>query len=373
MKKIAKFTWLYNDNYGTLLQAYALQKIIQNEGYQIIDINYRASNITKLLNLITSRNSLSLFLEKFQNRKCDKLLKNRFLNRTKKNKDFINKNIMTTDLVTNKRELKKLLNSYDILICGSDQIWSPKLFNPPYYFSFVKDNIKKIAYAPSFGNITTTNWKKNKITNYLSRFDFISTRENEGRVFIHELCKIDAKVVLDPTFLIDRETWEGKAIEFKNKKKYAVCYLLTYNHLYVEAIKKYCDERKVELIIIPSKNSKFSNYYRQEIEIDPFEWIGIIKSSEIVFTDSYHCCIFSIIFNKKFYLFKRFDDKNICSQNSRIYTLAETFKIHDRIIDSKTFFKLNDGVISYDDINHILKVKIEESKGWLFDCLKKVC
>ena len=166
MKKIAKLTWLHNGNFGSVLQATALQRYLIEQGYDVVDLDYNASLSEKLKNWIRNKNSLKLFWGKFEEIKRKKEHKkfDKFEERNKKISEFEKKWIKRSVLCRKPQELKKESEKYDIFICGSDQIWSPALMNSIFYLDFVPNCKRKIAYAPSFGVVTTTAEKKKKIT-----------------------------------------------------------------------------------------------------------------------------------------------------------------------------------------------------------------
>ncbi|MFR7511687.1 MAG: polysaccharide pyruvyl transferase family protein, partial [Muribaculaceae bacterium] len=189
MSKIGILTWLHNENYGSVLQGYALQKFLIDEGFDAEHIDYNASIKTKVLNLIKNRNSLKLFIEKWNFYQIKKVCKNPNLLKMRSHRfnDFKVKNMRLSERYTNPEELKGTNGKYDIYISGSDQIWSPMLLNPVFYLSFVEDKYKKIAYAPSFGVSSIPEIKKNKIAEMLNKYDRISVREEQGTKIVNQL------------------------------------------------------------------------------------------------------------------------------------------------------------------------------------------
>lgn len=372
-KKIAIMTWLYNGNYGTVLQAYALHTFVKNAGYDVENINYKSSLKTKLKNWIVNKNSPALFVGKFK----EKFSKTDSVANEKRNEnfsDFLKSNIKLTELASSPDELLKFGNNYDAFICGSDQIWSPYLMNPPYFLSFVPDNKPKIAYAPSFG-VTSTSAKKEKmICDFVKRFDYVSVREKQGSDFLKRITGRDYPVMVDPTMLLERKDWEKCIGDRIEKEKYIFCYMLTYNQKYVNAVKEYADKNKLKVILI-KKDIGFENTGFTIVEdAGPQQWLNYIKYAENVFTDSFHGAIFSIIYHKEFVLFKRFSDKSGASQNSRIYTLTEMLNIKDRIVDEASLDKIgNMSAVDFEKTDCIMQTNAKKSGDWLLDALEKVC
>lgn len=372
-KKIAIMTWLYNGNYGTVLQAYALHTFVKNAGYDVENINYKSSLKTKLKNWIVNKNSPALFVGKFK----EKFSKTDSVANEKRNEnfsDFLKSNIKLTELASSPDELLKFGNNYDAFICGSDQIWSPYLMNPPYFLSFVPDKKPKIAYAPSFG-VTSTSAKKEKmICDFVKRFDYVSIREKQGSDFLKRITGRDYPVMVDPTMLLERKDWEKCIGDRIEKEKYIFCYMLTYNQKYVNAVKEYADKNKLKVILI-KKDIGFENTGFTIVEdAGPQQWLNYIKYAENVFTDSFHGAIFSIIYHKELVLFKRFSDKSGASQNSRIYTLTEMLSIKDRIVDEASLDKIgNMSAVDFEKTDCIMQTNAKKSGDWLLDALEKVC
>lgn len=372
-KKIAIMTWLYNGNYGTLLQAYALHTFVKNAGYEVENINYRSSLKTKLKNWLVNRNSPALFVGKFK----EKFSKKDSVANEKRNEnfsDFLKSNVKLTELASSPEELVKFGNSFDAFICGSDQIWSPYLMNPPYFLSFVPDNKPKIAYAPSFG-VTSTSAKKEKmICDFVKRLDFVSVREKQGSDFLKRITGKDYTVMVDPTMLLERKDWEKCIGERIEKEKYIFCYMLTYNAKYVNAVKEYADKNKLKVILIKNDTGFENTDFTVVEDAGPQQWLNYIKYAENVFTDSFHGAIFSVIFHKELVLFKRFSDKSGTSQNSRIYTLTEMLDIKDRIADESSLEKIgNMKTIDFEKTDCIMQTNAKKSGDWLLNALEKAC
>lgn len=372
--KIAKLTWLHNGNYGSVLQAYALQKFLLDNNYDVIDLNYRASFKVKLWNWFINHNSVKLFADKYNEFKIlrNKEYAEKFSPRKKKFEDFKNKNIRMTKLCKTPAEIKKVSKDYDIFICGSDQIWSPALMNPVFYFSFLTKEQVKISYATSFGVTKTSNGKKEKIKRLLGDFNNISVREEQGEKLVKELINKDVPVLIDPTMLIDKKTWEicaGNNPVYDGK--YIFCYLLTPNETYIENVRKISKEKELPVVIIPTVKGPFNTGFSEIFDSGPEEWINLIKNASYVYTDSFHGAIFSMIFHKEFVLYKRFSDNEKSSENSRVYNLTKLFGVEERLIDEKSFDKIKDLCkIDYNQIDNIIKAEASKSGSWLIKAIK---
>lgn len=372
MSKIGILTWLHNENYGSVLQGYALQKFLIDEGFDAEHIDYNASIKTKVLNLIKNRNSLKLFIEKWNFYQIKKVCKNPNLLKMRSHRfnDFKVKNMKLSERYTNPEELKGTNGKYDIYISGSDQIWSPMLLNPVFYLSFVEDKYKKIAYAPSFGVSSIPEIKKNKIAEMLNKYDRISVREEQGTKIVNQLTGRIVRSVLDPTMLLTEDKWEKVAIKPKDEK-YVVCYFLTFNKEYYEKAKEFADRKNLKLILISTTKETYTLDCDIRIDVGPSEWLGYIKYADYVFTDSFHGCVFSMMFEKIFFIFKRFSDSNANSQNSRIYNFINIFGMDNILVNDINKFDFYSEInIDYVKIKETLNEESKKSADWLIGAIE---
>ena len=206
-------TPFHEQNYGTKLQACAMQTIFSNLGYEVevIDYLHTSSFKGKLKSLVSPSkvaNKLKNVKQKKNNSSSPEYLRcigerNRAFN------SFVNGNINTTRPFRNLDELGRYSKRYDAVICGSDQIWLPSHIKNGYYnLSFVPDGVKRIAYAPSLGISSLEQKDRKMYAEFLGRFDALSCRENSGCEIINSISKKQAVVVLDPTLMVERDEWD---------------------------------------------------------------------------------------------------------------------------------------------------------------------
>ena len=199
MARIGIMTFLHNDNYGSILQAWALQNAVRSLGYDAEHIDYVPSQTEKMKNLLCSGNSPRLILDGMKKRSASRGLNEGF-------DAFRQTQMILSPICRDQSALAHQALSYDALICGSDQIWSPTWLNPAYFLNFTKK--PKVAYAPSLGVSTMTDSAKGrKIAALTKGFAAISVREEEGAALLQTLIGKKPAVMPDPVMLLPREKW----------------------------------------------------------------------------------------------------------------------------------------------------------------------
>jgi hypothetical protein len=326
MKKIGILTWHYYNNYGSTLQAYALQKFLKDIGYDNEIINYRnpafGSNIVFKENIKVILSVINSFLRLNDYRSYPFEL-------------FRKKYLKVSRVYYKGEDINA--RPYSALICGSDQIWAPNVLNAVYMLDFAANmTVKKISYAASLGLTMIPDKLKTTYENYLKRFNNISVREDSGRDILRSL-GIESSVVLDPTLLISPLEWQ----KIENKPgnidgKYIFCYFLNGEHTYRDKVAEFSKLHNIKVIGI-SSNPKDHDWINILNNIGPREFLWLVHNAEYVFTDSYHGTIFSIIYNRRFVSLRRFSEKDSISQNSRIDQLKMWFAINDNVFNINNY------------------------------------
>lgn len=363
--KIGIVTWHYNSNYGTLLQAYALQEIIKKFGYSPEFVNFRPNLNTSKKKLVRKLKDLYIMLFRpglYNNRKL--------LYR------FIDQNFSLGKLYYSYNDLCKEADKiYDVGICGSDQIWSNNTgtINPFYYLDFL-DESKRISYASSIGRNRIPDNLVTDFGKYVNKIRYLSIREEKGAEIIKEITGRDAEVVLDPSLLLDKDEWLEKIEDKKPvspKEKYIFLYILGDNEEHVEYAKQVSKITGLKLIAIETKYGKVKDL--ELIPADPFDFVELVNNASYVLTDSFHGLAFSINLEKQFAVFKRFRDDEKKSQNSRIYNLLKKTNLEDRLIlsDESVSF-LSDNIIDYNSVKPLLEEERKRSLEFLSSSIKSV-
>lgn len=319
--KIGILTQPLRTNIGGLLQNYALQQVLKRLGHKPVTLDpdpYHHVSITVLAKRLILKllgKKIAIFVEKELNRPA----------RTKcKNSDkFIKRNIKCFRYC-NKNQFRSL--DLDTYIVGSDQTWRPKYNRGRLgnmFLDFTQEmNVKRVAYAASFG---TDEWEyteeeTSKYSVLLQMFDFVSVREKSAVRICKERFNVDAIHVLDPTLLLSNEDYIR--IIKKDKATKSSGDLLVY-FLDETDDKKLLEEKVVkDYSLTPFYVNKHDK--KQEItpQIPVSQWLRGFYDAKYIITDSFHACVFAIIFNKPFILYANMD-----RGYARYQSLFETFDL----------------------------------------------
>lgn len=300
MMKCSILTFHSVYNYGAVLQAYALKKYVSSKDIQVDFINYVPK---KILNVY----SLNPFRKPFGVRTCVRRIRNLKNQKSQKQVfDSFFKTELGCDI--NSVDEKNYYNSLkesDIAICGSDQIWNDTITGEikKYYLEGEFPNLRKVSYAASFGKKTLSNFQKNCIKECLPQFDSISLREEDGKAAIEQAIDQSVSVVLDPVFLLPRETWIEMAdnIQIPVSGKYVLFYALKKNRNLEVHTQKLSETLGFPVYIIHPTGVIQSVKGKQLFNVGPVEFLKLIKDAECVCTNSFHATAFSIIFRKKYF------------------------------------------------------------------------
>lgn len=371
--KIGILTLRLHNNYGGILQAYALQKVLQQMGHDVTLID--KSRFIKLPLFSFSRYYLyfkRLILKIISDRslpvRWDKKFNDDMAIMSTNTYPFILKYIKRIEANNNYSNIKQ--DDFDAFVVGSDQVWRPKYFGqtiiPCAYLSFAKEwNVKRISYAASFG---TEDWEYTEeqtaeCKELIRLFDAVSVRESSAV----ELCKkhfdTSAMHVLDPTMLLDASDYI-KLFEDENTAQSPgslMCYILDENKEKQEVVS--CIEQTLHLKSF-SVNSKYEVAdapMEERIQLPVEVWLRGFNDAEFVITDSFHACVFSILFEKPFIVY--------CNKNrgmARFHSLLSIFGLENRLItNSEDALRVINEHINWEAVNVKKKEWQEKSLNFL--------
>lgn len=369
-------------NLGGLLQSYALCRHISNNNDWIAEQMLLEIYIKGTHRCICT---LHLPIKKIYHiiyLKCLKIL-NIFIYKNKKRRKIIldfREQVVPHGGIYNALNISTSISNNDIFIAGSDQIWNPAWTEDAYFLNFVPDNNGKIAYAASIGANEVPQDFLEHVVPYLRRFDFISVREESAKEILQPYLDQEIKVTLDPTLLLPQEEWDKIAVQPMIPQPYIFVYLLGEKRAHRRLIKKFARTLGLKIAFLPHVHFHFNpadcffadyNLY----DVGPAEFVGLVKNAEIVITDSFHGCVFSIIYGRKFWALKRHKDSDPQNMNSRLYTLFDSLGLGDRLIENEdACYDANflDKPIDYDGVTAKLNAQRKESADFLLNAIKTV-
>jgi len=375
--------WDAFDNYGGILQTFALQKYFRDQGHDAFVIRYKikktkltdvksvVKNVLFKLNLLGKERSENIKSERLRLR--EKLFALKKAEERKFDK-FRDKNIVLSESIfTSLKDVKKNYPIADVYITGSDQVWGRSLnnsFEPFFYLDFGRPETTRIAYAASFGSAAFPCENESRFNELVEKFDRVSVRENEGVAICSKL-GIKAERCIDPTFLLNVDVYESLAEPCKQKKPFAFFYTVNIGKsedIYWDECLHLLKKKGVTLVVTTAsgyENAKenFPSAIYDYATVGG--WLANMKNAKIIFTSSFHGLVFAILFKKDFICLplKGFSQRG----NERLIDLLTLCGLQNRYAQNfDDVCKLIGKPIDYTAIdNSCLQNLIEKSKKFL--------
>lgn len=358
-KKIGIVTIYDLGNYGNRLQNYATVRYLSNMGYDaetlIINQNSMKQMAKKAAGFLKIRKKPSKHWNLQQESKEHvEGLSPSERNRYKLFKEFSYRYTNPAKVHYWKEFPWGLRNKYDYFISGSDQVWNPLIGQGVdwEFLSFSKKE-KNISWSASFGISEIPEVHRQKFKNYLMNIRNISVREDTAVSIVHELTGKKAELLIDPTMMITSDEWRGlaKSPEIKVPRKYVLAFFLGgQDEQRREQIRALADKNQCEVINLMDEACALL------YKTGPAQFIYLIEHADLICTDSFHACVFSILLDKPFYAFNRMGHGE--SMSSRISSLLSKFELTDRMFNVENIEK-NDFGHNYE---HVYKILEEERK-----------
>lgn len=378
MMKIALFTCHRDPNYGSMLQAYALYKALQKMGFDSEYIDYTISNDPNLP-LRKIKRKIKWPLRRLRDLVYPTKPTGEFgFLKTKEFADLITAYkkfhmqyipVSTKKYYSDTIRMKFDVSSYDNYIVGSDQTWSPILYNPkaPYFLDLC-DFPRKNSYAPSFGTVDIPEFYISILKQKLKSFDNISCRELVNSIKLSQLLDRKVNHVLDPTLLLSQKDWDEIAKKPVINGDYVLAYILGEKDCVINFAERLGRKYNLPVYYIVTR-PKYLCMQNSLNGVGPADWIGLIKGARYIVTDSYHGCLFSVNYCKDFYAFSKRDGGLDNKDNIRIIEFLKMIGLESRFQDGLDSQFLND--IDYNKCNNIIIEKRDESIGYLYNCVHK--
>lgn len=333
-----------HENYGGILQAYATASFFENKGisYELIRYTKKKTLPESLRDLprLANRVWLNSRYEGVQRKISLKLHPDYARNNQIRMRSFAAfKNWAFhhySDEYVGYAALCSASKKYSAIVTGSDQLWSPAGL-PTNFFNlmFVNDDVLRISLASSFGVNEIPWYQKRRTKQYLERIPYISMRENRGSEIVEELTGRNVPVVLDPVFYLSKDEWlERIPNEDTINEPYILAYFLGANPEFRKEVTRFATSKGLKIVSLRHMD-QYVQYDEQfgdlaPYDVDPRRFLNLIRNAEYVFTDSFHGTAFSIMNQKQFVVFNRYNDNAVYSKNSRIDTLCRNFALENR-------------------------------------------
>lgn len=360
MQKVKMLTFHNAENYGAVLQAYALKETLKEFGAKPEFVNYENEKILSDYKLIRT-NSLKSFFSSLwylprniKRKRSFKSFSDKYLDATKKK-------------YYSSKEIEDDIESGDIFVTGSDQIWNPDLtggLSDVYALNFKTDkNIQRIAYGASLGNEELLQKYALDFKTKLSSLNSISVREQSIIKSLEEICGKSVEQVIDPTFLLSKQEWDKLISENVTSNLPCEKYILVYTLFEsdeVTRIANYLSQTTGFKIIHFRKYNIYKNELMSLYSSGPVDFVNAFKNAAYVITNSFHGTVFSLIYEREFYsvLPK--------ARAGRIKDLLETLGLTSRILQDEKNIDIDK------NIEYIrVKDKIEKMRIKSIEYLKK--
>jgi hypothetical protein len=357
---IGILTFQDTTNYGAILQTYALNRKITSLGFENEVINYHCDYVyeNEHPRKILQQRSLKGIL------RC--IVTNRALkNRVRKFHEFSEKYIRISEREYDQSSIAQSNSVYDRFIVGSDQVWNLELngYDYTFFLDFVSNNAKKNSYATSFGyeNIIGDIEKQKEL---LSQFFNLNVREQKGQQIIRKLTGLEADVVLDPTFLLAPSEWDEVASQKIFSQNYIFVYLINRSKANFRFIRHFAKKHGCKVLYLHNYIKSQPGFVNIR-DASPEEFISYVKHAKFVFTGSYHCVCFSLIYHKQVF----YTLENHTGRNSRLTYLLNLVHLEDRLLlDGKV---QNQTPIDYSSVNKIIEEQLHFSNRKLLTLLEE--
>ena len=344
--------WWDQDNYGQLLQCYALQKYLRDRNHEVFLIRYNYENDT------IKKHIVQLFLEvcnpiKVAKYLIRKMYKTAVLREQSQNNrhfdDFRTHYILQSEnIYPTYVALRDNPPEADCYIVGSDQVWNywftnvKRFYNQihAYFLDFGSEKIKRISYAASWGVTSIPEKAASEIAPLLKKFDYISVREESGMKLCADCCRKDSEWVCDPTLLLSaekyREIYKENEIR-KIEKPFLLLYMLSNQcDFNIQNVYEFAQRKNLEVVYVTGNG--VIDVRKKYFATIP-EWLYLVDNAKYVISNSFHCAVFCTIFNRQFGVIKLSGNK--LGMNTRFDSFFEQRGIAERYITDSDYSVLD--------------------------------
>lgn len=352
--QVGLITFHASYNFGSALQAFAMQAVIKSLGHEPAVVDY-----------VCRDQKQYVLLSPCHPRRAPRILKNlrAYYGRKDAFERFAEVNFKLTKTrysYKNEMALAELQDEFDCFVCGSDQIWNLDCTQgvvEPFFLSFAGDK-RRVAYAPSLAHteFKSENFDKEKVARLLADFDDLSVREEETLPLFQPLVDKPIDVVLDPTLLLDAADYESIISEPLVKEGYIFMYLLRECPELIASTAAMARETGKKVVYISEKNLSIPNSVNL-FGIGPSEFLSLIANADAVMANSFHAVVFSVLFHKPFRVFAT------DNSGARMRDLLGNLGIGERCIAGEDSSEIAE--VDWDDVERRLEALRAHSMDYL--------
>ncbi len=331
--------WWSNDNYGQLLQSWALQKYLRDAGHDAYLIRYRQTITPLRRKILKGLNPYLLFRYIKHTIRAKKLQKEEE-NNSRHFDDFRSKYIVQSKMLySSYEELKQNPPEADAYIVGSDQVWNFSSVRiagghhgiHAYMLDFGSPNTRRMSYAASWSMDSLSSKLVDEVKPLLQRFSYVSVREEKGIELCRQCGYERAELVCDPTFLLEadayRKLYQSENVQ-KREEKYLLLYMLNNQCDFdIQRVYDFARGRGLQVVYVTG-NGVLDK--REKVFATIPEWLSLVDNAEYVVTNSFHCCVFSVLFGRRFGVMKL--KGKFAGMNTRMESLFKQLEIEPRWI-----------------------------------------
>lgn len=375
--KVAITTWHHGENAGTFFQCFGLYSYLKERGHdvKVLDYKYTPGDSLKrgfyyyasqLIPLIRRR------LKVMRQNKKDAVSRIPFAEAIRQQRIRVNKIwqlIQLTRTVQTDKDFEEINNYFDAFVVGSDQVWNATMLNRRYLLDYVKLGKLKVAYGPSVGVGTVLPAQRKAYKRYVASFDHVAVREKLlCDILNEELPELNARHLLDPSMLYPREEYlkMARMPEGIKPESYVLCYFTPNAPEQEQMIRAYAEERGLKLVVMAMFGYSWTIKNADIVCADQTEFLGLIANAAAVFTSSFHCTIFSILFHRNLFVLERKKISNSGNINQRYSEQLQTYNIMHRYIRYGQGLDENAlRPIDYNKVEEIFQQRLKDSKDFL--------
>jgi len=328
--KIGIMTFPNMTSYGCTLQMYALYRAAERFGAEAEIVNYRNEYMKARRHTTAGRGKSAI--KSALRVTATKAL---HLRQILAFRSFERRMVRYPARVTSeKARLAEAAKRYDGIICGSDQVWNPLITDTDlsFFLDFCGPDTKRIAYAPSFGISEFSDEFTEMIRPELEKFHHLSVREEVGARYVESLVNKPTEIVLDPTFLLNREEWtELEKPHYMANERYVFCFPVRKSAALIQFGLELAKKKHAALVVVEgnflTQLRNRNSGIKYALDISPEEWLYLMHHADCVVTNSFHGAAFAIHYQKDFFL-----ECSSAKANSRLEQLAAFCGLESRVI-----------------------------------------